>query len=86
MIRLAKWGLFLLGLGWAGFSSYYVWLLVQLLVSLSRSFPTPEPTKFGLSELGKSLLLFAVVFGPVIIASALLAIRWPERAKDKSST
>lgn len=76
-VRLVKWGLIVVGIGWAVYSA-------NGLIFLARTFPSAEPDKHGVSELISSLQGYAVVLGPVFVALFFLLIRWPERRKKNS--
>jgi hypothetical protein len=71
LIRILKWCLLFVGVGWATYSG-------NAFIFLARTFLTPRSVKYGLSEILANLQGYAVVFGPVIIAVIFLMIRWPE--------
>jgi hypothetical protein len=78
VIKPIKWALFLLGLGWAAYSIWGVWVL-------SHIFPQEHPSNSGLSNILAGAQLFAVTLGPALAAGVFLLIRWPERMKAKNS-
>ena len=71
MIRLAKLGFFLLSLFWTGFYFYETWAVASLFHLYLDSFTAYD---FGLA--------FIVGLGPLILAGALLIIRWPAKLKN----
>ena len=70
-VRLVKWGLIVIGMGWTVYSA-------NAFIFLARTFPSPEPVQHDVLS---SVQGYAVVFGPVIVALFFLMIRWPERSK-----
>jgi len=66
MIRPAKWCLFALALTWTGYAAWRYFTTGMILADA----PGGEST----------LLLHALVYGPLIVTSRLLMTRWPERA------
>jgi len=79
MMRLTKWGLLLAGLGWAGYfccGLYTVYVIGPLLNRLNHCAALRVP--FAFSEVGDSIIAFAVGFGPAVLAGLFLKARWPE--------
>jgi len=74
LVRFVKWGLFLISVGWAVHAD-------NVFIFLAKTFPSPGPAEYGLSELLASLQGYTVVFGPVVIAAIFLMVRWPEGSK-----
>jgi hypothetical protein len=73
-VRLVKWGLSVIAIGWAVYSA-------NIFKFLAWTFPSPEPVQHGIFS---SIQGYAVVFGPVIVALFFLMIRWPETSKGNS--
>jgi hypothetical protein len=71
MIRWAKRLFLLLGLCWAALYFYEVWVITAFL-NLSYT-------------MGDFIFTAGVGLGPAILASALLATKWPSKAKDQNS-
>lgn len=65
LVRLVKWALIVIGIGWAVYSA-------NAFIFLAQTFPSPEPGKHDIRELISSVQGYAVVFGPVIVALLFL--------------
>jgi len=74
LVRLAKWGLLIVGLGWAVYTA-------SSLLALAGMFP---PNRHDTTEIIGSIQAYAVVFGPMILAALFLLIRWPEGGNGNS--
>ena len=71
LMRFTKGGAFLIGVAWAAYS-------MDAIIFLSRAFPSKARTDGGVPALLASVEAYAVVFGPALIATFFLILKWPE--------
>jgi len=79
LIRVAKYVLLAVGVAWAAYSSYLLVSFGRLLSALAQRFPVPVAATTGLEALVDDVVALTYVFGPAVLAFALLLFRWPER-------
>jgi len=78
VMRVVVFCLFLTAVLWATYASYELW-------QLSVAFPSHRSAAVGFSKLGAEITIYGVVFGPVLIASVLLAVSWLKKKPPSSS-
>jgi hypothetical protein len=78
LVRLAKWGIFLLGLAWAFFSG-------KAFMFLGRAFPSSGPENVNITYFLASLQAYLIVFAPLAIGLIFLLIKWPEKRSEPTN-